>query len=128
MARGYMGKMLMVDLSRNELKDEVLGEELSRHFIGGYGIGARIIFSRQNARYDPLGPDNTLGILTGPFTGTPALSGTRFTVVGNSPLSGGWGDANAGGYFGAHLKFAGYDAVFFNGISEKPVFLFINNG
>ncbi len=128
MARGYMGKMLMVDLSRNELRDEVLDEKLCRQFIGGYGIGARILFSRQKARVDPLGPDSTLGILSGPFTGTPALSGTRFTVVGKSPLTGGWGDANSGGYFGAYLKFAGYDAVFFTGISEKLVYLFINNG
>ena len=128
MARGYMGKMLMVDLSKNELRDEVLDEKLCRQFIGGYGIGARILFSRQKAGVDPLGPDNTFGILSGPFSGTPALSGTRYTVVGKSPLTGGWGDANSGGYFGAFLKFAGYDAVFFTGISEKPVYLFINNG
>ncbi len=128
MARGYMGKMLMVDLSRNELKDEALDEKLGRQFIGGYGLGARTLFSRQKAGIDPLGPDNIFGILTGPFTGTLALSGTRHTVVGKSPLTGGWGDANSGGYFGARLKFAGYDAVFFSGISEKPLYLFINNG
>jgi aldehyde:ferredoxin oxidoreductase len=128
MARGYMGKILFVDFSENKLKDEALDEKLCRQFIGGYGIGARIIFSRQKAGVDPLGPDSTLGILTGPFTGTPALSGTRFTVVGKSPLTGGWGDANSGGYFGAFLKFAGYDAVFFTGISAKPAYLFINNG
>jgi aldehyde:ferredoxin oxidoreductase len=123
-----MGKILFVDLSRNKLKDEALDESLCRQFIGGYGIGARILFSRQKAGVDPLGPDNTLGILSGPFTGTPALSGTRYTVVAKSPLTGGWGDANSGGYFGAFLKYAGYDAVFFNGISPKPVCLFINNG
>jgi aldehyde:ferredoxin oxidoreductase len=128
MVQGYMGKMLMVDLSRSELKDEVLDEKLCRQFIGGYGIGARILFSRQKAGVDPLGPDNTFGILTGPFTGTPALAGTRYTVVGKSPLTGGWGDANSGGYFGPGMKFAGYDAVFFTGVSEKPVYLFINNG
>ncbi len=128
MARGYMGKMLFVDLSKNKLKDEALDEKFCRQFIGGYGIGARILFSRQKAGVDPLGPDNTLGILTGPFTGTPAVSGTRFTVVGKSPLTKGWGDANSGGYFGAFLKYAGYDAVFFDGISAKPVYLFINNG
>jgi len=128
MARGYMGKILFVDLSKNELKDEALGEKLCRQFIGGYGIGARILFNRQKAGVDPLGPDNTLGILTGPFTGTPALAGTKHTIVGKSPLTGGWGDANSGGYFGAFLKFAGYDAVFFAGISSKPVYLFINNG
>ena len=128
MAGGYMGKVLFADLSKKELKDEVLDEKLCRQFIGGYGIGARVLFSRQKAGVDPLGPENTLGIVSGPFTGTQALSGTRFTVVGKSPLSGGWGDANSGGYFGAYMKFAGYDALFFSGISEKPVYLFINNG
>ena len=128
MARGYIGRILFVDLSKDELTDEVLDEKLCRQFIGGYGIGARILFSQQKAGVDPLGPDNTLGFLTGPFTGTPALSGTRHTVVAKSPLTGGWGDANSGGYFGAFMKFAGYDAVFFTGISEKPVYLFINNG
>jgi len=127
MARGYMGKVLFADLTKKQLKDEALDEKLCRQFIGGYGIGARILFSRQKAGIDPLGPDNILGILTGPFTGTPALSGTRFTVVGKSPLTGGWGDANSGGYFGAFLKFAGYDALFFTGVSAKPVYLFINN-
>jgi aldehyde:ferredoxin oxidoreductase len=128
MARGYMGKMLFVDLSKNELRDEALDEKLCRQFIGGYGIGARILFSQQKAGVDPLGPDSILGILSGPFTGTPAVSGTRFTVAAKSPLTGGWGDANSGGYFGAFMKFAGYDALFFSGISPKPVYLFINNG
>jgi len=128
MARGYMGKMLFVDLSKQKLRDEVLDEKLCRQFIGGYGIGARVLFSGQKAGVDPLGPDNTLGILSGPFSGTPAVSGTRFTVVAKSPLTGGWGDANSGGYFGAFMKFAGYDALFFTGISAKPVYLFINNG
>jgi len=123
-----MGKMLFVDLSKHKLSDEALDEKLCRQFIGGYGIGARILFSGQKAGVDPLGPDNTLGILTGPFTGTPAVSGTRYTVVAKSPLTGGWGDANSGGYFGAFMKFAGYDALFFTGISAKPVYLFINNG
>jgi aldehyde:ferredoxin oxidoreductase len=128
MARGYMGKMLFVDLSKQKLTDEALDEKLCRQFIGGYGIGARILFSGQKAGVDPLGPDNTLGILSGPFTGTPAVSGTRYTVAAKSPLTGGWGDANSGGYFGAFMKFAGYDALFFTGISAKPVYLFINNG
>jgi aldehyde:ferredoxin oxidoreductase len=128
MANGFMGKMLWVDLSTKELKDEVLDEKLARQYLGGYGLGARILFSRQAAGVDPLGPDNTLGFVTGPIVGTPALGGSRYTVVGKSPLTGGWGDANAGGYFGPHLKFAGYDAVFFTGIAEKPVYLFIDNG
>ena len=128
MARGFMGKMLWVDLSRNKLWDEVLDEKLGRQFIGGYGLGARILFSRQKAGAEPLGPDNILGFTTGVITGTDAMGGSRFVVVGKSPLTGGWGDANCGGYFGPYLKFSGYDAVFFTGISEKPIYLYIDNG
>lgn len=128
MARGYMGKVLFVDLSKGEVKDGTLDEKLCRDFIGGYGIGARIIYSRQKAGVDPLGSENILGLMTGPLTGTPATVGARYTAVGKSPLTGGWGDANSGGDFGPHLKFAGYDGVFFTGLSEKPVYLFINNG
>ena len=123
-----MGKILFADLSKGELKDEALDEKLCREFIGGYGIGARIIYSRQKAGVDPLGPENIFGILTGPLTGSPVLSGTRYTVVGKSPLTGTWGDANSGGYFGPHLKFAGYDGVLATGISAKPVYIFIKDG
>ena len=123
-----MGKVLFVDLSKGELKDEALDEKLCHDFVGGYGIGARIIYSRQKAGVDPLGPENILGLVTGPLTGTPATMGCRYTAVGKTPLTGGWGDANSGGDFGPYLKFAGYDAVFFNGIADKPVYLFIDNG
>lgn len=128
MARGYMGKILFVDLSTGELKDEVLDEKLCREFIGGYGIGARIIYSRQKPAVDPLGWENTLGFMTCPLTGTPAVASSRYAVVGKSPLTGGWGDANSGGDFGPYLKFAGYDGIFFTGASEKPVYLFIEDG
>src|SRR5450759_2624621 len=106
MSNGYMGKILWVDLSKGTLKDEALDENISRDFIGGYGLGARILFSRMKPGIDPLGPENILGFVTGPFTGTPALGGSRYVVVGKSPLTGTWGDANSGGYFGPRLKFA----------------------
>lgn len=128
MAGGYIGKILFVDLSKGELKDETPDEKLYRDFIGGYGIGARIIYSRQKAGVDPLGPENTLGFATGILTGTPALFGSRYTVVGKSPLTGTWGDANSGGDFGPYLKFNGYDAVFIRGISDEPVYLLIEDG
>lgn len=128
MARGYMGRNLWVDLSRKVLNDEALDEKLCRQYIGGYGLGARMLFSRQKALVDPLGPDNILGFTTGMLTGTPAISSSRYMIVGKSPLTGAWGDANSGGSFGPYLKFAGYDSVFFTGISEKPVYLFINEG
>jgi aldehyde:ferredoxin oxidoreductase len=128
MARGYMGKILWVDLSKKELKDEALDEKICRDYLGGYGLGARILFDRQKPGADPLGPDNIFGLLTGPITGTDALGGSRYIVVGKSPLTGGWGDANSGGNVGPYLKFAGYDAVFVTGVSDKPVYLHIDNG
>ena len=128
MACGIMGKMLRVDLSKKEIKEETLDEKTARDFLGGYGLGARILFSRQKAGVDPLGPDAILGITTGVLTGTDAMGGSRYVMVGKSPLTGGWGDANSGGNVGTVLKFAGYDAVFFIGISDKPVYLLIDNG
>ncbi len=128
MAGGYMGKLLFVDLSTGEIRAEMPDENLYRDFIGGYGIGARILYSRQKAGVDPLGPDNTLGLITGPLTGTLAIGGCRYGAVAKSPLTGGWGDANSGGHFGPKLKFAGYDSIFFKGISDKPVYLLVDNG
>lgn len=128
MLHGYMGKMLFVDLSTGKITEETPDESLYRDFLGGYGVGARILYSRQKGGVDALGPDNILGFTTGPLTGTPANTGARYTVVCKSPITGGWGDANSGGIFGPALKFAGYDHVFFSGISPKPVYLAIDNG
>jgi aldehyde:ferredoxin oxidoreductase len=128
MSGGYMGKILFVDLSTKSIREEALDDNIFRDYIGGYGLGARILYSRQKAGVDPLGPENTLGFVTGPLTGTPVPTGARFAVVAKSPLTGGWGDANSGGEFGPYLKFAGFDAVFFTGISFNPVFLLIDDG
>jgi aldehyde:ferredoxin oxidoreductase len=128
MAGGYIGKILFVNLSTGEIKEEKPEESLYRNFLGGNGLGARILYSRQKGGVDPLGPENTLGILSGLLTATPHIVGTRYQAVAKSPITGGWGDANSGGDFGPHLKLAGYDAVFFTGIADKPVYLFIDNG
>ena len=105
MAGGYTGKILFVDLTTGKLTTETPDEKLYRDFIGGYGVGARIVFSRQRPGVDPLGPENMLGFMTGPLTGTDYPYGTRYTViVGRSPLTRGWGDANSGGDFGPGLK------------------------
>jgi aldehyde:ferredoxin oxidoreductase len=128
MSGGYMGKILFVDLSTGSINEEPLEDQMSRNFIGGYGIGARILYSRQIAKVDPLGQKNTLGLITGPLTGTLVPTGTRYTVVAKSPLTYGWGDSNSGGDFGPYLKFAGFDAVFFTGISPRPIYLLIDNG
>jgi aldehyde:ferredoxin oxidoreductase len=128
MPKGYLGKILWVNLLDLKISIEYPDEKYYRDFIGGYGIGAKILFRRLKPGIDPLGPDNVLGFMSGPLTGTQAIGGSRYTVVGKSPLTGGWGDANSGGYFGPQLRFAGFDGVFFEGISDHPVYLFINNG
>jgi aldehyde:ferredoxin oxidoreductase len=128
MVFGYIGKVLWVDLSRSQIKEEALDEKLCREYIGGYGLGARVLFSEQKPGVDPLGPGNTLGFITGPLSGTQAMGASRYVVVAKSPLTGTWGDANSGGNFGPYLKFSGFDAIFFKGIASKPVYLFIDNG
>ena len=88
MARGYLGKMLWVDLSKKEFKDEDLDEALCRRFVGGYGIGSRILYDRQKSGVDPLGHDNTFGIVTGivvtllTSTGVVAVTASRVTSSG----------------------------------------------
>lgn len=126
--KGYTGKILWVDLAQKKFREEKLDENIYRDFLGGYGIGAKILLDHQKTYVDPLSPCNILGFMTGLFTGTQALGGSRYVVVGKSPLTGTWGDANSGGEFGPNLKFSGFDGVFFTGISQKPVYLFINNG
>jgi aldehyde:ferredoxin oxidoreductase len=128
MSGGYTGRILFVDLSTSKIWEENPDESLYHDFFGGYGIGARIIFSRQKEKADPLGSEAMLGFVAGLLTGTRSLFASRYIVVGKSPLTGTWGDANSGGDFGPYLKFSGYDAVFFSGISSEPVFLFLNNG
>ncbi|MBW1802706.1 MAG: aldehyde ferredoxin oxidoreductase, partial [Deltaproteobacteria bacterium] len=123
MAGGYAGRLGFVDLSNGEISEEPLETALAQDFIGGYGLGARILFERQKKGVDPLGPENILGFTTGPLTGTRVPTGGRYMAVCKSPLTGGWGDANAGGFFGSELKAAGWDAIFVSGIASSPVYL-----
>jgi aldehyde:ferredoxin oxidoreductase len=125
MTGGYAGKMGFVDLTTGEIKVETLDEGLARDFIGGQGIGARILFERQKKGIDPLGPESYLGFTTGPLTGTKVPTGGRYMAVCKSPLTGGWGDANSGGYFGAELKAAGWDAIFVTGAASSPKYVTI---
>lgn len=128
MLGGYMGKFLFVDLTNRKIKEESLDNNSARKFLGGYGIGAKVIYERQKGRVDPLGKDNIFGILAGPLTGTSLPFVSRYTVVGKSPLTNSWGDANGSGFFGPSLKFSGYDGIFFYGISNSPVYFLIGEG
>jgi len=125
MANGYAGKIAFVDLTTGKIETETLDKDLADHYIGGLGLGVRILFERQKKGIDPLGPENTLGFTTGPLTGTKTPTGARYMAVCKSPLTGGWGDANSGGYFGSELKAAGWDAVFVKGNASSPKYLMI---
>lgn len=125
---GYMGKMLFVNLTEKKIDEEEITERLARDFIGGYGIGARMIMERMKPGIDPLGPENIFGVGTGPLTLSGAISTCRFHTMGKSPLTNYWGGANSGGNFANGLKASGYDLVFFEGKAESPVYLLIREG
>ncbi|MCU0586051.1 MAG: aldehyde ferredoxin oxidoreductase, partial [Desulfobacterales bacterium] len=125
---GYMGKLAFVDLTNRQVRVEPLADEIARGFIGGYGLGVRVLFENMPRQADPLGPDNILGLAAGPFSGTKAPAGGRYMACCKSPLTGGWGDANAGGYFGSELKAAGFDALFISGRAADPCLLRVTEG
>jgi len=125
---GYNGKMLFINLTTGEIREDELSEEMVRLYIGGYGIGAKVLYDRMPKEADPLGEESILGFVTGLTNGTKTMYGGRFTMVHKSPVTGGWNDANSGGFFGPELKKAGFDALFISGISQKPVYIWINDG
>ena len=104
---GYMGKLLIVDLTHGIVQDEPLDYNLARDFVGGAGYAARYLYNELGPGIDPLGPENTLMFMTGPLVGTRAPSCGRHEVCALSPLTGLWGESNSAGFWGAELKFAG---------------------
>ncbi|HID25371.1 MAG TPA: aldehyde ferredoxin oxidoreductase [Thermoplasmata archaeon] len=122
---GYTGRMLKVDLSTGDIKGFPMNKEDAERFIGGKGLGAKMLFDLLDAEVDPLSPENVLIFVTGPLTGTSMPTSGRFAVVTKSPLTGLFLDTQVGGYFGPEMKFAGYDAIIVRGKSEKPVYLSI---
>jgi aldehyde:ferredoxin oxidoreductase len=122
----FNGKILNIRLNQGTVETERIPEQMYREYLGGYGLGARLLFDRIPAGADPLGPDNVLGLMPGLLTGTP-LFGIRYQAVGKSPKNNGWGDANAGGDFGPYLKMAGWDGILFYGQSDKPVYILIED-
>jgi len=127
MPNGYWGKALFVNLSTGSIEIEALPDEIYRLYLGGYGLGVRVLYEHIPAGADPLGPDNVLGFLPGLLTGTRAPFSGRFMVAAKSPLTGGWGDTNCGGNFGPALRGAGYDALFVRGVAQQPVYLYIDS-
>ena len=124
---GYMGKVLKIDLSGQKTEDVALDEKTVQKYIGGSGLAARILYDEVGADIDPLSPDNLLIFSTGPFQGTGIPFSGRFAVCTRSPLTGGWAEANSGGWFGPFMKKTGYDLIAIKGKASKPVWLLITD-
>lgn len=124
--KGYLGKILVVDLTTGECESQEIDDTVYEHLLSGVGLGAYYLYNNIPAGADPLGPENILGITSGLLTGTGSFMTGRWMAVCKSPLTGGWGDANCGGNLAPAIKQCGYDAIFFKGISEKPVYLYVD--
>lgn len=129
-ACGWRGKILRVDLSTSEIREEELSEELKNNYIGGAGINARLLYEalKDDPQADPLGPENHIIFGPGLLAGTSFPCTSRMTITSKSPVTGIFGDSNGGGFFPARLRQAGYDHVVITGKSEKPVALLIEQG
>lgn len=124
---GYAGKILRVNLGENKVTVEPLSEELCKNYIGGRGLGSKILYDEIDPKVEPFSPENKLIIATGPLSGTPAPTGGRYMAVTKSPLTYAIASSNSGGHFGAELKFAGYDLIILEGKAKKPVYLLIED-
>ncbi|MBW8035532.1 MAG: aldehyde ferredoxin oxidoreductase family protein [Planctomycetes bacterium] len=124
---GYCGKILRVNLTDGQIKQETLDISLAKKFVGGRGLATYFITQEVPADTDALGEGNKLIFSAGPLTGSKVPTGGRYMVVTKSPLSGTIASSNSGGFFGAELKHAGYDMIIFEGKSEKPCYLYIND-
>ena len=127
---GYAGKILYVDLSSGQIGETPLDLKFAQEYVGGLGFGAKIYLDliKEKSDFDALSPENPFVLMTGPLTGVRMNAVARWSVGSKSPLTGFWGDANIGGFFGARLKFAGYDGIVITGAAEKPTYLHIDDG
>ena len=123
---GYAGWILEVNLTTGEIETVQLDEKDCREYLGGSGLAAKMYLDRFPGAVDPLGPENLLILMTGPWTGSRVPGGNRFAFAARSPLTGHWGEASCGGFFGPELKAAGYDGIVFTGASKSPVYLSID--
>jgi aldehyde:ferredoxin oxidoreductase len=126
--KGYLGKILHLDLTHSKTYIEDLKEEWADQFIGGSGLGAKFLYEMTTERTDALGPENPLIFMTGPFTGTSVPLSGRHAVVSRSPLTGIFGESDVGGTWGATLKKAGFDGIIITGKSEKQIYLWVYDG
>jgi aldehyde:ferredoxin oxidoreductase len=124
---GYVGKILIVDLSAGTVETETLDPDMTRNFIGGFGINTRLAYDHIKPGVDALSPDNPIIIGTGPLTGTMAPGSTRIMATTKFPLTGAVGTASGSQSFAPQLKWAGYDHIVIKGRADKPVYLKIRD-
>jgi aldehyde:ferredoxin oxidoreductase len=120
-------QILRVNLTRGTCTPEPLNMEWAFDYLGSRGLASKYLVEEIDPRVDPLSPENKLIMSTGPLTGTMASTGGRYTVVTKGPLTGAIACSNSGGFFGAEMKFAGWDMIIFEGRSPKPVYLYVEN-
>ncbi len=120
--------VLRVNLETGTCSTEPLNQTWAQDYLGQRGLATKYLVSEIDPKVDPLSPQNKLIFVTGPLTGTMAATGGRYSVVTKGPLTGAIACSNSGGYFGAELKFAGWDMVIFEGASPKPVYLLLMDG
>ncbi|MCL2655288.1 MAG: aldehyde ferredoxin oxidoreductase family protein [Coriobacteriia bacterium] len=125
--KSYNGKLLRVNLTEGTIKKEPLDEDLARKYIGGRGLGTKILMDEIDPQVDPLSPENKMLVMTGPLSGTTASTGTRYMVITKGALNNMIASSNSGGHFGAWLKYAGYDGIIFEGKAASPVYLDIHD-
>ena len=128
MPNGYNGKILHVDLTKGTLEVEEPKESFYRKYLGGSAMGMYYILRDMPKGTDPIGPDNVLTLMAGVTTGAAISGQSRLNANAKSPISGGIGDSQSGGFFPAELKFAGFDGIVIKGKSSKPVYLAIIDG
>ncbi|HEY9069777.1 MAG TPA: aldehyde ferredoxin oxidoreductase family protein [Candidatus Ozemobacteraceae bacterium] len=121
----YAGTYLRINLTNGTITTSPLDPDLARRFLGGRGLATKLYCDEVDPGIDPFSPGNKLIFATGPLSGTIAPTGGRYMVVTKSPLTGTIASSNSGGFFGAQLKFAGYDLIVFEGRAAKPVYLSI---
>lgn len=126
---GYAGTILYIDLTSGNIKADSLDLEFAREYIGGLGFGTKIYLDliKERPSFDALSADNPFVLMTGPLTGIKMDAVARWTVGSKSPLTGFWGECNIGGFFGAELKFAGYDGIVITGAACKPTYIYIDD-
>ncbi len=122
---GWTGNVLRVNLSKGTATSEPLNMEWADKYLGQRGLASKYLSEEIDPKCDPLGPDNKIIFATGPLTGTCASTGGRYSVITKGALTGAIACSNSGGYFGAELKFAGWDMIILEGRADKPVYLTI---